>query len=121
VYETLFSPGNIIASVGATNYICEGCLNGPELRGFFGVTAENQAGLSVPSGLPQDFAGLTKADAVPVEINPAFAEPFPVNLGVSDATGKPDAAESGVLLPPSILNPSQTLSPPIEYRPPVGK
>jgi len=119
-YETLFSPGNIIASVGVTYFICDNCLNGPEPRGFFGVTAADQAGpmspLSVP---PSDIAGLTKADAIPTAMSDGFAHPFQAELSVAAPAGKPDAP--GEVLPPSITDPSQRIAPPAPNISATGK
>jgi hypothetical protein len=40
--DLLFDPGNFIATVEATTFICENCLDDPNASTFFGVIAVGQ-------------------------------------------------------------------------------
>jgi hypothetical protein len=75
--ETLFDPAHIITATTETTFTCEDCLLGPELRGFFGVIAENSQAPSAIALPPREIAGLTKADAreQSVILNPATNPP----------------------------------------------
>jgi hypothetical protein len=63
VYDSLFNAGNVIATVVGNSFICEGCLNDPAPRAFFGVIAEVVDGGPAAPALTAAPA-LAKANAV---------------------------------------------------------
>ena len=88
-YETLFDAGNVIAIVVGTSFTCEGCLNDPAPRAFFGVIAEDvDAGPSAPA--ITDRPTLAKAEAVQ---GPVTAEEI-------DHFASPVAVAADVKVPP---------------------
>ncbi len=64
VFQNLFLPQSLIASVTGTSYTCAGCINDPADRSFFGVTSENYESVTAPPPELPDISMFTKADAV---------------------------------------------------------